>query len=248
MELGECRLCRVVGQLHASHIFPKGLYKRFVSDLTRGGAFISLRNKKETSKQFVRYWFCTDCEQRLKRGEDVFYSFLKDRPASSHCDPLLCYFAVSISWRCALFYFEDSRGEEWVAQAMERWRTFLLDQAHEPEPYSQYLISIEHLKWHPWNRGLGGFAMPNLNHVFSMVGPFIILGISRPQEFTAEELKLLEPAKLTTAGGTGSLDEKFIDSIFAVKRFRTAFDFMMTVSQNQLLEIAERQKKAKRRP
>lgn len=211
-----------------------------MSDLTRGGQFVNLKEKSISSRQFVRFWFCTDCERRLKRGEDAFYKFVDGRPGTDYCEPMVCYFAASISWRCALFYFDDQPGVQWVADALERWRLFLLDQAPDPEPYSQYLISIEHPKWKPWNQGLGGIAMPNLSHVFSFTGPFIIVGLTRPQEFSEVELKLLEAAKLTIVGGDALLVPELFESLLAVDRFRTAYNFVVEVSERQLKEIAAR--------
>jgi hypothetical protein len=216
-----------------------------VSNLTRGGSFVNLKEKAISSRQFVRFWFCTDCERRLKRGEDAYYNFLAERPAKSYCEPLICYFAASISWRCALFYFETEAGVEWVADALECWRLFLLDQVTNPEPYSQYLISIEHPKWKPWNQGIGGIAMPNLYHVFSLVGPFVVVGLTRPNEFSAEELKLLDAAKLPTVGVNALLIPEVFDSLLGVDRFSTAYNFVVKVSTAQLREIAARQNQDK---
>ncbi len=237
MEYGVCRLCRRESDLHRSHIFPAGLYKRFVSDLARGGGFLSLREGRITNQQFVRVWFCTECEARLKQGEDAYYALLQARPTSPQYDKRLYDFAVSISWRCALFYFEESQGVQWVESALECWRRYLLNELADAEPYSQLMASLESPSWKPWNQGLGGFAMPNLNLVLSLVGPFVIFGLSRPRELTQADIALLEPARLLPGGGQASLDDSVIESLVSVDSIRIAMSFLTEASSNRIREM-----------
>jgi hypothetical protein len=236
-----CRLCGNKRQLRESHVFPKGIYARFVSDKRRGGSLLDLRNMREHSIQFKRRWFCAECEQRLDQGgENYFFRWLNSIEPTSAYEPMLHYFAVSVSWRCALLHFETTAGIEHIADALESWRSYLLGTAAEIGPYSQYLLSLNAPKWDYWNRGLGGTAVPNHHLVFSVLGPFAVLGITHPDEFTDAEKMALAPAELRPDGGAIQVDEVTTDGATAVSHVRAAFEFWQTVAKQKLSVLAQK--------
>jgi hypothetical protein len=234
-----CNLCNSRCKLKKSHIFPKGIYKRFVGDQSKSGAFLNLRDGRVNNLQFTRHWFCDDCEHRLQRGEDVYYKLVDNKPFPQiySYDKWLYYFAVSISWRCALFYFENAQGSTYVQPALDCWRMYLLSETPIPEPYSQYMVSIASPKWKPWNQSLGGFAMPNLHLSLSVVGPLIIIGTTQPQEFSSADSKVLESAQLLPSGGNILFHDATIESICAVNHVATAIRFWQSVSENLIGRI-----------
>lgn len=237
-----CRLCREERQLRDSHVFPRGIYTRFVSDNRRGGSLLDLRNMRERSIQFKRRWFCAECEKRLDAGgENYFFRWLGTVQPTSVYEPMLYYFAVSVSWRCALLHFETTAGIECITDAIESWRAFLLGTTAQVEPYSQYMLSLDAPKWDHWNRGVGGTAVPNHHLVFSILGPFAVLAITHPGEFSADEKLTLAPAELRPAGGTIELDEATTDRALAIRHARAACDFWRTVAVQRLSVLAQGQ-------
>jgi hypothetical protein len=238
---GICRLCGNQRQLRESHVFPRGVYTRFVSDKQRGGSLLDLRNMREHSIQLRRRWFCAECEQRLDQGgENYFFRWLSPTEPTSTYQPMLHYFTVSVSWRCALLHFETTTGIECIVDALDAWRAYLLGTAAEIGPYSQYLLSLNAPKWDHWNRSLGGTAVPNHHLVFSVLGPFAVLGITHPDEFTDAEKMALAPAKLHRAGGMLQLDEATTDGATTVSHVCAAFEFWRTVARQKLSALAER--------
>jgi len=236
---GECRLCHKSKVLVESHIFPAAAYKRFVSDQSKGGSFLNLKNMNVHPKQFTREWLCLDCEDRLnKNGEKYFFTLIDSGAPIADYEPALYYFAVSISWRCALFDFEEKAGIEHVKAALEQWRKYLLGESSTAEPYSQYLLSIQSAKWEHWNRSLCAFVMPNMHLAFSAIGPCLILGITHPSKFTYNDMTILAPAKLEPAGGKIQFDDSMTDAAYGIRHVKVAIDFWQKVALDKLMQLA----------
>jgi hypothetical protein len=238
---GECRLCKQEKALRDSHVFPKGAYRRYVADKKKGGSFANLKEMNLRSNQFTRFWFCRECENRFdKQGEDIFFKIADAKAPGEISYGDLYYFAVSVSWRSSLFYFETHDGRECVADALERWRLFLLGEADDVEPFSQYLLSIHDATWGPWNRGLGGFTMPTINHSFALIGPFIVLGITRAAEWSDVDRATLEPARLKANGDTIQFDNAMTQAAREVKHIKTAITYWQSVSANLLAKLGDK--------
>lgn len=242
MKNGSCRLCDNERDLHKSHIFPRGLYKRFIADQSKGGRFLNLRDEKINNSQRVRYWFCSDCEARLQRGEDAYYRLIDTKPLPDEhvYEQWLHYFAVSMSWRGALFYFQDQPGIEWMETPIGVWKSYLLNPDSNPSPYDQYLVSIASAEWKPWNQSLGSFAKPNLHLTFVMVGPMVVIGIAHPNEFDERDLLPLAAAKLSPSGGRLSLENTPADSMEYVPHVKTALGFFRDASRLKIEQIVDR--------
>lgn len=107
MELGSCQLCgKERSQLVEGHIWPKFVYKRYVSNVAKGGSFVDLTAGKVTNRQHTRYLFCADCDGRvLGEGEKYAAEFCRavdsDRTGVREYTEQLVKFATSISWRVA---------------------------------------------------------------------------------------------------------------------------------------------------
>lgn len=238
---GQCRLCHKSKVLVESHIFPAGAYKRFVSDQSKGGSFLNLKYMNVRSKQFTRNWLCTDCERSLdEKGEKYFFTLNDSGAPIADYERALYYFAVSISWRSALFYFETEAGIQHVKAALEQWRKYLLGESSTAEPYSQYLLSIHSAKWEHWNHAVGGFAMPNMHLAFSTVGPYLIFGITNPNEFTYKDKTRIAPAQLNPAGGKFQFDDSMIDAAYGIHHVKVAIDFWQKVGLDKLMQLAQK--------
>ena len=238
---GVCRLCGQTRELRSSHVFPQGIYKRFVADNQKGGSLLDLKNMAEHSMQFKGPWLCGECEGKLNRGgENYFFALLNcGRPITTY-EPMLYYFAVSISWRCALLHFESNGGIDQISGALDCWRRFLLGKSRTAEPYSQYLLSLDSPKWERWNRGVGGFAYPNHHLVFSTLGPSVVLGITHPDNFTDADKDILAPGQLHPSGGTVHLDEPTTDAALTVEPIRGACNFWQAVGIQRLSQLANK--------
>jgi hypothetical protein len=101
MKIGKCHLCGKSGELQDGHIFPKFAYKRFTSNLAKGGQFADLQKQVLSNKQCRRSWFCSECEQNFGASEDYVAQLCdkidSDPKASQTYDERLLRFAVSIS-------------------------------------------------------------------------------------------------------------------------------------------------------
>lgn len=137
-----------------------------------------------------------------------------------------------------MFYFETAAGIEHVQVALEQWRTYLLGDSPAGEPYSQDLLSIESPRWERWGRSLGGFAMPNLHLTCSTVGPFLILGISKPDEFRDEDKSILAPAMLNPAGGNIQLSDTTTDAALGVRQVKIAVNYWQSVGLAKLSQLS----------
>ena len=237
---GACRLCLRSKQLVESHVFPASAYKRFVSDQRKGGSFLNLRYMNAGPKQFTRNWLCSDCERNLDgKGEKYFFNLIDSGVPIAEYEEPLYHFAVSISWRCALLHFENDQETEHPNAAIEEWRKYLLGELPTAEPYSQYLLSIQSAKWQHWNRAVGGFAMPSIHLVFSTLGPYMVLGITNPHEFTVSDAAILAPARLNATGGKIQFDDSMTDAAYGIRQVKLAIDFWMEVGFNKLTQFAQ---------
>jgi hypothetical protein len=106
MAFGNCQLCGRRRDLKDSHILSKFGYKRYVSDLSKGGSFIDLAKGQRTNRQYTEYWFCWDCQQRISQSQHYVAKMLDK--IHQEPDDLVTYdgrllrFATSISLRAAM--------------------------------------------------------------------------------------------------------------------------------------------------
>lgn len=210
--IGICQLCMNKGTLCDSHVWPKFAYKRYVSDVKRGGSFTDLYKQKHHNKQVTDYLFCTGCEQRLSLSEKNARQFLERverNPTCSHdYEALLHYFAVSISWRTALYNLRS--GPEKNTPAMLKkprryWREFLVGKRAAVRPYSQHgfiafgqTIEGKDAEWH---KSLGGQVFLKERLVLSRIGPLLLVGILDRGHLSMKEIRTWELSRLRRNGG-----------------------------------------------
>ena len=59
MAIGTCHLCGQRRELVKSHVWPSFAYKRYVSDLKKGGQFFDLQTgNRNAQRQYTQPWFC----------------------------------------------------------------------------------------------------------------------------------------------------------------------------------------------
>ena len=152
-------------------------------------------------------------------------------------EPALYYFAVSISWRSALFDFEKKAGIQHVKAALEQWRKYLLGESSTAEPYSQYLLSIQSAKWEHWNRAVGGFAMPNMHLAFSASGRTLYLELQIRGNLRIYDMMILSPVHLDLAGGKIQFDDSMTDAAYGIHHVKVATDFWQKVAPTNLCNL-----------
>ncbi len=178
MPTGICALCKAYRELQLSHIWSSFGYKRYVANQKRGGAFLDLPKQKSHNKQVKDYLLCAECEQRLSRNETGAAGFLDQvakSPASAHnYDLSLHDFAVSISWRAALYLGAD------MELACDQWRRYLLGKRGDVGAFTQHAfiafgqdIPGRDVEWH---KSLGGQVFVKERFVLSRMGPLLIVG------------------------------------------------------------------------
>src|SRR5882724_2294448 len=106
--IGECRLCGGYGELVKGHIWPAFSYKRFVSELEKGGRFADMMKVNWSNSQYQKYWFCHKCYNELLSGMEKYAAEFCAQFKEGAVDPyvyteMLLPFVTSISWRVALF-------------------------------------------------------------------------------------------------------------------------------------------------
>lgn len=208
MVLDNCHLCGQRDTLIDSHIWPRFAYKRYASDLTKGGSFLDLRAMRTSNSQYTRPWFCKECDTvalgRMEAYASEFCSGLEKRPTAAHdYDERLLQFAASISWRTAKYYLEDATQP--LAQetrlACRQWKDYLRGKRSGMGPFTQHLFIV----FDPvigLHRALGGEVFPDQRLVLSQIGPLIIVGLLSRKGLPLSELKVWEQSELRSAGGT----------------------------------------------
>src|SRR5438552_1535877 len=103
---GECKLCGGYGELVEGHIWPAFAYKRYVSELQKGGSFADMMKVNWSNSQYQKYWFCRKCDNELLGGIESygakFTSQFEEGAVKTYVyNDKLLPFVTSISWRIA---------------------------------------------------------------------------------------------------------------------------------------------------
>src|SRR5713226_7042466 len=108
---GECKLCGRQGQLVEGHIWPTFTYKRYASELTKGGRFADMMKEDWSNRQYQEYWFCAKCDNEMMGGLEKHAADFCAQLAQGTKKPYvyndrLLPFVTSISWRVSLFHID----------------------------------------------------------------------------------------------------------------------------------------------
>ena len=183
METGICRLCGQRKDIVDSHVWPKFAYKRYASDLNKGGAFLDLSKKKLTNAQYTAYWFCEECDnETLSAGEThagQLCAALDAQPTVARAyDHRLLAFVTSISWRSAMHHVVSGgvRDEGRLREAMRHWQQYLLGRKSRVEPFTQHLLVVYPTDFDT-HKALGGQVFLDKHLLLSQIGPLLIVGL-----------------------------------------------------------------------
>lgn len=154
--LGQCRLCQKTKQLRQSHIIPAFVW-RWLKSASSGRLRASIQPNVRIQDGPKDYYFCEQCEKRLRDWETPFSRGLF-YPA--HREPIVdgsrysygewCYgFVVSLAWRVLLHIretqgfppFTKMRGV--VDDAMREWQMFLLGKTDGTDRFSHHMFLLD---------------------------------------------------------------------------------------------------------
>jgi hypothetical protein len=209
MAVGICQLCGQKGEIVSSHVWPAFAYKRYVSDLSKGGQFLDLQTgKPNAQKQYTRPWFCERCDRDvLGKNEKYAAEFcdkLEKTPADVHSyDGCLLRFAVSISWRTVKSWGEVQRrsGDKMAGKASHRWKDYLRGKERHLGPYTQHLFIVFD-RDASMHKGIGGGVFTAERLVLSQIGPLFIIGLLDRSHLSVADLDIWSHSKLLAEGGT----------------------------------------------
>lgn len=201
-----CKLCRVNPPIENSHVLPKSAYKRYVSNLDRGGQFVDLGRMARDSRQLKRPWFCLDCEKLF--GESYAGKILteldRSRTGCKYTGELLRY-ATGLSLRTCLLDLHEGETSINNAAILRRvrgvWREYLLGKTQTVGPYTQHVCIVADLD-SLWSQRIGGQVAYVHNLVITQIGPLIVFGRLKGQSrLTRDERNALNRTELTNNGG-----------------------------------------------
>jgi hypothetical protein len=238
---GVCHLCREEAWLQNSHVWPRFIYKEFVSEQSMGGQFADLTQQRLSGEQFKEHWFCKPCEGRF--GEDTTARLcrkFKSRPNDiQDYDEEFFRFVVSISYRVLKFLNNDMPIARLEAKwpAARQWRRYLLGKEVGVKHYTNHVFLISN-DLHGFKRQLGGRMLEQPGFVFSQAGPLLIVGQLRPDRLSADDHLVWEKSRINRLGaklkplrawrtGRGYLDTHNITFSFAQ---------ILGIHQHQMLE------------
>jgi hypothetical protein len=205
MMSGKRKLCSKYKKQVESHIWSRFGYKRYVSDLSKGGRFVDLGKRATHNTQYKDEWMCSDCEGAIGITEDytarMLARFEKQRKDSQEYDKRLLGFVTSMSWRITLYHLarrpRDSNKR--ISQAVQVWRDYLLDKRNDVRPFSQHVFVVfdEEAGLH---KGLGGEIYPQDGYVLSHVGPLIMVGLYGRRELPVSDIKVWNKSEIHSEG------------------------------------------------
>jgi hypothetical protein len=209
MAVGICQLCGQHTEIINSHIWPRFAYKRYVSDLKKGGQFLDLQTgNTNAQKQYTLPWFCECCDRDvLGKNEKYaaeFCDMLEKRPTETHSyDGRFLSFAVSISWRTvkSCWKARGSNGDGSVHTASQRWKDHLRGKKQNLGPFTQHLFIVFD-RDASLHKGLGGGVFAAERLVLSQIGPLFIIGLLDRKHIPVADLDVWSHSKLSEEGGT----------------------------------------------
>lgn len=151
---GKCALCLKDATLLESHIIPKFVVN-WLKDT--GGAIRNSHTPNLRVQDGIKeYLLCVNCEELFsgwekKFCEQVFFPIHKDEKiASIKYRKWALKFAVSVSWRTLLHYQRlhnlshfSTEQKTLVYEALDIWRSFLLDEIENPKYFEQHLVLFD---------------------------------------------------------------------------------------------------------
>ncbi len=209
MPMGICQLCGQRKAIVDSHVWPSFAYKRYVSDLSKGGQFLDLQTgKPNAQKQYTRPWFCEHCDRDVLGKSEKYAAEVCDRlekaPTDAHAyDGCLVPFAVSISWRTVNSWREGRRrsGDEVVEKPSQRWKNYLRGKERNLGPYTQHLFIVFD-RDASMHKGIGGTVFADERLVLSQIGPLFIIGLLDRSHLSVADLDVWSHSTLSEEGGT----------------------------------------------
>jgi hypothetical protein len=205
--MDKCHLCEKKRELKVSHVWPAFAYKRYVSDLTKGGRFVDLFTMTVHNKQYKQRWFCEDCEKWLCNSErstaNLCDRLEADPDANQAYDEHLLRFATSVSWRTLKLYYDDktNAGIENLWPAANHWMRYLRGTRPGIQPYSQHIYVVNDNP-QGLDKMLGGHVIEMQSLVFSQIGPLLIVGHMRPKKLSSGEMTIWKRSQLKSTGGS----------------------------------------------
>jgi hypothetical protein len=205
MVIGSCHLCTYERELQDSHVWPRFAYKRYASDLKKGGRFADLFKQQLSNEQYTEFWFCKHCEGLFgETAAGVLCDRIDRNPnASQSYDSDFLRFATSISWRTLKFFFKDRSNQslesEWPGA--RQWRRYLLGKEVGVKAFSQHTFLISDNP-QGFDKMLGGTVFRKLGIVFSQVGPLLFVGHLRPDLLSADEKITWKKSQISRLGAT----------------------------------------------
>jgi hypothetical protein len=155
---GKCALCTKETELKLSHIIPKFVFRWLKESAPSAIRSIRIPNQRVQDGE-KKYLLCSDCEKILNVWETTFCErvFLplhdsKKKIISITYGPWALKFAVSVSWRVLLYFYQlddlahlSGKQRETTQKTLDVWRKFLLGELQNPGKFEQHLLYITSL-------------------------------------------------------------------------------------------------------
>ena len=237
MEVGKCHLCGESKELPDSHVWPRFAYKRYASDLSKGGRFADLFTMTLHNKQYTCFWFCTDCERIIGATEDSTARLcvrIEDAPeADQPYDENLLRFTTSISWR-TLKYCQDKQNSalESKWEAAKRWKQYIRGTRGGVGPFTQHIYLINDNP-HGFDKFLGGVVSPDNSLVLSQIGPLLIVGHLEPNLLSSDEKSIWRRSQILHTWGNITPLRKWVFGNGDPKHHNVTVRFVIMLGSNQ---------------
>lgn len=206
---GFCRLCGNEEILVDGHIWPKFAYKRYISDLAKGGSFITLeRNGGRTSnRQVTEYMFCAKCDNERIGDLDKSASLLCGRFDDNQTDPQpydgkFMRFAVSLALRVAIMNLQSAStpADGLLRSASKVWREFLLQRRKTVGALSLHAFVV-YEKQIGLHKAAGARVIEEEGVILMQLGPMFMFSILSRAGMSLTDLKMWEASRLSEDGG-----------------------------------------------
>jgi len=154
-----CALCRQQKDLKRSHIIPRFVGK-WLKDTSATGKLRGVVEPDERMQDLPTLnLLCEDCEQIFSKLESyfashIFYPFFNEDIKVIEYDDNLLRFIISLSWRTLKTSYQDqikysSWIKEYVDEAEEIWRKYLLQETLDPGPYEHHMFFLDFMESGP---------------------------------------------------------------------------------------------------